>query len=87
MELGADIHAKGLFGATALHWTAMLGLPKLASALLAAGARTDLPDVKYKSTPLEWAQYAWLKGTNGHREGIPEVARLLGGSVVSQHKP
>ncbi len=81
VELGADVRAKGLFRATALHWSAMMGLPRLAAALIDAGAETELADATHKSTPLEWAQHAWNEGTNGNRDGIPAVAALLGGQV------
>lgn len=81
VELGADVHARGLFGATALHWSAFMGLPRLAAALIEAGAPTDLADANYGSTPLGWAQHAWKEGSNGYKEHIPACAKLLGGSV------
>lgn len=81
VELGADVHAQGLFGATALHWSAFMGLPRLTAALIEAGAPTDLPDKNYGSTPLGWAQHAWTEGCNGTRDSVPACAELLGGSV------
>ncbi len=81
VELGADVHAQGLFGATALHWSAFMGLPKLAAALIEAGAPTDLVDKNYGSTPLQWAKHAWTEGCNGFHDKVPECAKLLGGSV------
>lgn len=81
VELGADVHAQGLFGATALHWSAFMGLPRLVKALVKAGAPTDLKDRENDTTPLGWAQYAWKEGCNGHRDQVPLCAELLGGSV------
>lgn len=77
VELGADPKAKGLFRATALHWCAMMGLPRLAHAVIDAGAQQNVPDKTYGATPLEWAQHAWTGSTNGNREQIPAVARIL----------
>jgi ankyrin repeat protein len=81
VELGADVHAQGLFGATALHWSAFMGLPRLVAALVEAGAPTDLPDKNYGSTPLGWAQHAWAEGCNGYHDQVPACAMRLGGSV------
>ncbi|QDV09150.1 Ankyrin repeats (3 copies) [Planctomycetes bacterium Poly30] len=81
VELGADVHARGLFGATALHWSALMGQPKLANALLRAGAPTDVTDRNYGATPLGWAQHAFREGNMGPAEGLRAVAALLGGSV------
>ena len=77
LERGADPRARGLFGATALHWCAFMGLPELGRACLDAGAPRDLVDKQHDCTPLEWALHAWLEGTNGNREGVPHVARVL----------
>lgn len=77
LERGADVHVQGLFGATALHWCAFMGLPELARACLRAGARYDRPDAKHDCTPLEWAVHACVEGTNGDRQRVPIVARVL----------
>lgn len=81
VELGADVHAQGLFGATALHWAAYMGMPQLTAALIEAGAPIDLLDKQNSKTPLGWAQYAWSDGCNGNRDQVPACAELLGGSV------
>ena len=77
VELGVDVQATGLFGATALHWSAFMGLDALARALLEAGSQLELVDTQYDCTPLQWALYAWTNGTNGRREGVPRAARVL----------
>ncbi|MEM7306579.1 MAG: hypothetical protein AAF682_07910 [Planctomycetota bacterium] len=77
---GVDVGARGLFGATALHWSAIMGLDRLAGALLAAGAELELLDEQYDCTPLQWALHGWSEGTNGDRDGIPRVARVLVGA-------
>jgi peptide-methionine (S)-S-oxide reductase len=43
---------------TALHQAAYLNDPEMIALLLAAGARTDLPDKIHHSTPRDWAAYA-----------------------------
>ena len=77
VERGADVSRRGLFRATALHWSAFMGLDHLASLLIEAGSELELRDERYECTPLEWALYAWSSGTNGRREGIPRVAAVL----------
>ena len=69
------------FGATALHWSAFMGLPRLTAALIEAGAPANLTDKNYGSTPLQWAEHAWKEGCNGYRDQVPECAALLGGSI------
>ena len=76
-EHGVDVHARGLFDATALHWCAFMGLTKLAPALADAGSELELRDTQYDSTPLQWGLHAWTAGTNGCREGIPAVLAAL----------
>ncbi len=84
VEKGADVHAQGLFDATALHWSAFLGVPLLTEALVGAGADLELRDSKYQCTPLEWGLYAWNQGTNGLREQVPAAcaALLAAGAVL-----
>lgn len=77
LERGADVHARGLFRATALHWCAMMGLDRLAAATLDAGSELELKDGQYDCTPLEWTLHAWFEGCNGYRERLPDVAKLL----------
>ena len=77
VELGADVARRGLFGATALHWAAFMGLKHLARAIIEVGAELELVDTRYDGTPLEWALHGWKEGTNGNRDGIPGVAEAL----------
>ena len=78
VERGADVQRRGLFGATALHWAALMGLDRLADALVAAGAELEAKDARYDCTPLEWALHAWNEGANGgRRDGLPRVAAAL----------
>ena len=77
LERGADVARRGLFGATALHWAALMGLDRLTRALAAAGTELELADTRYDCTPLEWALHGWTEGTSGQRDGIPRAARAL----------
>ena len=64
-------------GATALHWAAFHGNPKMAELLLNQKAPLDLPDANHGGTPLEWASYgsvhSWLRETGTY----PAVIDLL----------
>ena len=77
VERGADVHPRGLFGATALHWAGLMGLERLAGALVDAGSELELRDTHYDCTPLDWVLHAWIEGTNGRRDGLPRVAARL----------
>lgn len=77
VEAGADVSVRGLFGATALHWTAMHGLTRLAEALIAAGADIRMPDSEHDGSPLGWAVHGWKENKAGVPRTQPDVARLL----------
>ena len=77
VERGIDVHARGLFGASALHWALFMGAPRLAAVLADAGCALEERDTQYECTPLEWGLHAWLEGTNGRREGIPPAVGAL----------
>lgn len=49
----------------------------MADVLLEAGVDAELRDQQYDCTPLEWVLHAWTQGTNGCRDGLPRVARVL----------
>lgn len=54
--LGADVDARGYFGATALHWAAINGQVEVVDWLLDMGADVDRLDPKFDSTPAGWAR-------------------------------
>lgn len=53
---GADVDARGFFGATGLHWAAHNGHADTVRFLLEAGADTTLHDARFGSDPLGWAR-------------------------------
>ena len=53
---GADIRAKGYFGASALHWAAINGHEEIVRWLIDSGAETELHDPRFESTPGGWAR-------------------------------
>jgi ankyrin repeat protein len=57
LEAGADPHRLGGFRETPLHWAAALGLVRLCERLIEAGADIQLKDLRYKSSPLGWAEF------------------------------
>jgi ankyrin repeat protein len=56
LDHGADIDAKGVFGATGLHWAAINGHQEAAEFLVKQGADLTIRDSKFDATPEEWAQ-------------------------------
>jgi uncharacterized protein len=57
LDAGADPHARGNGGETALHWAALFGELRLVERLL-DGADLELEDDQYHSTPLGWAVHS-----------------------------
>ncbi|MGH7646218.1 MAG: ankyrin repeat domain-containing protein, partial [Gemmatimonadales bacterium] len=52
---GASIDAKGVFGATALHWAAINGHAGTVELLISRGANLTLKDARFDATPEGWA--------------------------------
>jgi ankyrin repeat protein len=55
IDQGADIDAKGVFGATGLHWAAINGHHEVVEFLVKRGANLTIRDSKFDGTPEEWA--------------------------------
>lgn len=53
---GANIDAKGVFGATGLHWASINGHQEAVEFLVKRGANLTIKDAKFDATPEEWAQ-------------------------------
>lgn len=68
--LGADVDAKGYFGATALHWAATNGRDEVVAWLVAEGADIGRRDPKFAATPAGWAR------EGGHQELADRLERL-----------
>ena len=79
LDAGADPHARGDGGETALHWAALFGELRLVERLI-DGADLELEDDQYHSTPLGWAVHSVCEpptdnpANHGHQR---EVAALL----------
>jgi len=89
IEAGADLEATSLFGARALHWAAWVGTPATVELLIAHGARIEVRDSEFGSTPLFWAVHGY--GPNGPKEKKRQVdaARILleaGASARTENK-
>ncbi len=65
---GAAIDAKGVFGATGLHWAAINGHRSAVDLLLARGASLTMRDARFHATPEGWAK------EGGHTE-IADILR------------
>ena len=76
---GADSHARGDGGETALHWAALFGELRLVQRLI-EGADLEVEDDQYHSTPLGWAVHSVCEpptenpANHGHQR---EVAAIL----------
>jgi ankyrin repeat protein len=55
LDRGAQIDAKGVFGATGLHWAAINGHRKTVEFLIARGASLTIRDERFDGTPEGWA--------------------------------
>jgi len=55
LERGAYINARGVFGATALHWAAINGHKDTVAFLVARGPDLTVRDARFASTPEQWA--------------------------------
>ena len=67
LDHGAKIDAKGIFGATGLHWAAINGHRKTVELLLSRGANLTIRDQRFDGTPHDWAT------EGGHKQ----IAELL----------
>lgn len=56
LDQGADIDARGVFGATGLHWAAINGYQETVKFLVKRGANLTIRDSKFDATPEEWAE-------------------------------
>jgi uncharacterized protein len=56
LERGADVDARGFFGATALHWAAINGHAETVRFLLGEGADPALRDAEFEADALGWAR-------------------------------
>lgn len=83
LDAGAPSAKTGLFGATALHWAAVMGMPDLTGRLIAAGGDVVLRDAEFDSTPLGWAMEGWASPPKGSRgEQIACAALLVAAGAV-----
>ena len=76
LNAGANPRLLGGFGESALHWAAMLGESRLSARLISV-SDLDLPDEKYKSSPLGWAIQGWSNPPGGNLGCQDEVVDLL----------
>lgn len=77
LDKGANPDPRGLFGATALHWAAIMGMADLVKRLMDHGVYIYLRDAQYNATPLGWAVQGWLEPPRGARDEHLTCAMLL----------
>lgn len=77
LDKGANPDPRGMFGATALHWAAIMGMPDLVKRLIDHGVDVQLRDTQYQSTSLGWAVQGRVDPPHGARDGHVECTALL----------
>jgi len=77
LDKGANPDPRGVLGATAIHWAAIMGLPDLVKRLIDHGVYIFLRDTQYHGTPLSWAVQGRIDPPPGARGGQVECAALL----------
>jgi Ankyrin repeats (3 copies) len=86
LDAGADPHARGNGGETALHWAALLGEVRLVERLI-EGADLELEDDQYHSTPLGWAVHGFCESQkdnpadHGDQRGVIALLVTSGAKV------
>jgi hypothetical protein len=76
LEAGANPRLRGIFGETALHWSAMLGEDRLSKKLIPV-SDIDLMDEKYNSPPLGWAMHQYFDSLERNREKQLRIVAYL----------
>lgn len=79
LRAGFPLDARGQHGATALHWAAWRGNPKMVQLLLRAGLTTELEthDRDHDATPLGWAIHASEHGWDIQTGDYPAIVKIL----------
>ena len=77
IEAGADIEARSVFGARALHWAASIGLPETTAKLIKRGAEIEAKCTEFGATPLYWAAHAMGPNGPAKRRDPVGAAKLL----------
>ena len=72
LDHGAQVDAKGVFGATGLHWAAINGHRETVELLIARGANLAIRDERFDATPEGWA----------NEGGHTDLATLLAGRIT-----
>lgn len=76
LDAGADPRARGLFDASAIYWSAIMGMPSITQRLLPSD-ELHRRDAEFASTPLGWAVEGHFSPPRGSRGDAAGCARLL----------
>ena len=70
LGMGADVDARGYFGAPALHWAAVNGHREVVEWLVGVGADVEIDDPEFDGSPSGWA---WEGGHHDLADWLKEV--------------
>ena len=76
LGLGINVDAMP-HGTTGLHWAAYTSRIDIVKLLLEKKARVEVPDERYRGTPLGWALHAWAESQPGSSRHYEVVALLV----------
>lgn len=84
LDRGADAAHRGVFGSTAIHWAAIMGMPNMTNRLIPV-SDLELEDLQYQATPLDWAvQGAIAPPPGAHKQSHETITTLIAaGSPIS----
>ena len=77
LDRGANLHHRGTFGGTPLHWASWTGSSKLVERLLQFDLDLEETCDDFASTPLYWAVHGYVQGSERNRRRQVEVVRML----------
>ncbi len=77
INAGADVQRTAVFGATALHWAAYMGMPTVVESLINQGGHLEQKCTEFASTPLFWAVQGYSRYGPERKTQQVEAAGVL----------
>ena len=77
IESGADLHHRGCFGGSGLHWAAWCGRDLVVERLLKEEVDLDMRCITHKSTAFFWAAHGRAQGRGSNKHQQIRCAQLI----------